>query len=54
VVVTSGSGEFLAGRLARRLVAPGGSVVSLRDLWGDEGSAAACAVALIQLWRGPT
>lgn len=48
VVITSGSGEFLARRLAG-VVAPGAEVVSLETLWGPAASAAACARALIEL-----
>lgn len=45
-VVVCGSGEFLAGRLAERLLGPDGRVVRLRDAWGPSASAAACAFAL--------
>ena len=48
-IVIAGSGEFLARRLAGRIVAPGGSIRSLADAWGAEASAAACAHALIRL-----
>ena len=48
-VVISGTGEFLARRLADRLAAPGGSVASLAESWGAEASSAACAHALIRL-----
>ena len=34
VVVVAGAGEFLARRLADRVVAPGGSVRSLAETWG--------------------
>jgi len=46
VAVVAGSGEFLARRLAARLLAPGGRVVSLSERWGAEASGAACAYAL--------
>ena len=49
--VVSGSGEFLATRLARRLVGPAGRVLSLSELWGPAGSEAACARALLELTR---
>ena len=49
VVVVAGAGEFLAQRLAARVVAPGGSVRSLTDAWGLEASHAACAHALLAL-----
>ena len=48
-VVIAGSGEFLARRVAERIVAAGGSIHSLADTWGREASAAACAHALLQL-----
>ena len=49
VVVVAGAGEFLARRLAARVIAPGGSVHSLAESWGPEASHAACAHALLQL-----
>jgi len=48
-VIVSGSGEFLARRIAERVVAPGGSIGSLSDIWGKEASEAACAYALMML-----
>lgn len=48
-VVVAGSGEFLARRLAERVVAPGGSILSLADAWGPAASVAACARALLAL-----
>jgi probable H4MPT-linked C1 transfer pathway protein len=55
--VVAGSGEFLARRLARRVVRPSGRILSLGELWGAEASAAACARALLILagepLRGP-
>ncbi|WP_165244479.1 hydantoinase/oxoprolinase family protein [Paludisphaera soli] len=55
VAVVSGSGEFLARRVAEAVVAPGGSIRPLGGLWGAGGSVAACAHALIELvtGRGP-
>jgi probable H4MPT-linked C1 transfer pathway protein len=47
-VVVSGSGEFLARRLA---AARGARIVSLGEELGPERSAAACAVALAELTR---
>ena len=47
--VISGSGSFLARRLADRLIDPGGPVISLRDAWGEVASAAGCAFALLAL-----
>jgi probable H4MPT-linked C1 transfer pathway protein len=48
-VIVSGSGEFLAHRLAARVVQAGGKVIGLSDLWGRDASAAACAQALVVL-----
>ena len=50
-VVTSGSGESLARRLAVLLIPPPVSLVSLADLWGPPASTAACARALVVLAR---
>lgn len=49
VAVVSGSGEFLARRVAEALVGPSGTVRSLGELWGPAASDAACARALIEL-----
>jgi probable H4MPT-linked C1 transfer pathway protein len=49
VMVVSGSGEFLARRLAGRVAPPGTPVVSLGELWGPAASTAACARALLEL-----
>jgi probable H4MPT-linked C1 transfer pathway protein len=49
-VVVSGSGEFLARRVGTRVVRPGGQTVELGSFWGAEGSTAACARALIELY----
>ena len=54
--VVAGSGEFLARRLASRVLEPGGTVVSLAEAWGPVASSAACAHALVELareWPGP-
>ncbi len=47
--VVAGSGEFLARRLARRLIGPDRPLVSLKEAWGEIASAAGCAYALVQL-----
>jgi probable H4MPT-linked C1 transfer pathway protein len=47
--VVAGSGEFLARRLASRILEPGGQIVSLGDTWGPIASSAACAHALVVL-----
>ena len=51
-IVVSGSGEFLAGRLAARILAPGGEIISLADFWGEPASVAACARSLLVLFEG--
>jgi probable H4MPT-linked C1 transfer pathway protein len=51
-VVVSGSGEFLASRVAGSLVAVGGRIVSLTELWGGGLSEWACAKALLDLAEG--
>ena len=48
-VVVAGSGEFLARRLAARILQPGGTMVSLAEAWGPMASSAACAHALVVL-----
>jgi probable H4MPT-linked C1 transfer pathway protein len=48
-VVVAGSGEFLARRLAERLIERGGSIISLAETWGPDASGAACARALLML-----
>lgn len=48
-VVVAGSGEFLARRVAGRVVAPGGRIVALADLWDQARSDAGCAHALLVL-----
>jgi len=47
--VVAGSGEFLARRLAQRIIEPGGSIVSLKKAWGTGPSSAGCAYALCAL-----
>jgi (4-(4-[2-(gamma-L-glutamylamino)ethyl]phenoxymethyl)furan-2-yl)methanamine synthase len=47
--VVAGSGEFLARRVASRVLEPGGVVVSLAEAWGPVASHAACAHALVEL-----
>jgi probable H4MPT-linked C1 transfer pathway protein len=47
--VVAGSGEFLACRLAGRILEPGGSLVMLSEAWGPVASGAACAHALVEL-----
>jgi hypothetical protein len=49
VVIVSGSGEFLARRVAERVLGPDRPIVSLADRWGREASCAACARALVEL-----
>ncbi len=47
--VVAGSGEFLARRVADRVLGPGGRIVSLGSAWGPAASSAACALALVRL-----
>ena len=49
--VVAGSGEFLARRVASKVLEPGGTVVSLSQAWGAVASSAACAHALVELAR---
>ena len=49
VVVTSGSGEFLARRLREILCGDQVPMVPLGELWGSDASTAACARALLEL-----
>ena len=51
-IVTSGSGEFLADRVAARLEQRGGRCIGLGTLWEEGASTAACARALIELAEG--
>lgn len=48
-VVVSGSGEFLAREVGRRVLMPGCPLVSLAEAWGPAASDAACAHALVLL-----
>jgi probable H4MPT-linked C1 transfer pathway protein len=47
--VIAGSGDFLARRLAQRVIEPGGPIINLKDAWGAGASAAGCATALVHL-----
>jgi (4-(4-[2-(gamma-L-glutamylamino)ethyl]phenoxymethyl)furan-2-yl)methanamine synthase len=47
--VVAGSGEFLARRLARRVVERGGTIIGLAEAWGPVASSAGCAHALLAL-----
>ena len=47
--IIAGTGEFLAARVARRVIPPRGRIISLCDYWGPTASAAGCAYALVQL-----
>ena len=47
--VVAGSGEFLARRLARWVIEPGGPIVGLKEAWGPVASSAGCAHALLVL-----
>jgi (4-(4-[2-(gamma-L-glutamylamino)ethyl]phenoxymethyl)furan-2-yl)methanamine synthase len=47
--IVAGSGEFLAARVAGRLLGAGGRIISLNDAWGPIASAAGCAFAIVQL-----
>ena len=49
--VVAGSGEFLARRIASRVLETGGQVISLAEAWGPVASSAACAHALVELAR---
>jgi (4-(4-[2-(gamma-L-glutamylamino)ethyl]phenoxymethyl)furan-2-yl)methanamine synthase len=49
--VVAGSGEFLARRLAHRLIEPGGTIIGLNAAWGTVASSAGCAHALLVLSR---
>jgi len=49
VAVVAGSGEFLARRLARRIIEPGGTIIGLNEAWGAVASSAGCAHALLVL-----
>jgi hypothetical protein len=47
--VVAGSGEFLARRLAQRVIEPGGTIIGLNEAWGTVASSAGCAYALLVL-----
>jgi probable H4MPT-linked C1 transfer pathway protein len=47
--VIAGSGDFLARRLAGRVIEPNGTIVSLKEAWGSLASSAGCAYALVAL-----
>jgi (4-(4-[2-(gamma-L-glutamylamino)ethyl]phenoxymethyl)furan-2-yl)methanamine synthase len=47
--VVAGSGEFLARRVAQRVLNPGSPIVSLNQAWGPVTSGAGCAHALAVL-----
>ena len=47
--VVAGSGEFLARRLAGRVIEPDGPIISLKEAWGAVASSAGCAFALVKL-----
>jgi uncharacterized hydantoinase/oxoprolinase family protein len=47
--VVAGSGEFLARRLAHKLIEPDGPIVSLKEAWGAVASSAGCAHVLVKL-----
>jgi (4-(4-[2-(gamma-L-glutamylamino)ethyl]phenoxymethyl)furan-2-yl)methanamine synthase len=49
VAVVAGSGEFLARRVARRIIETDGPIISLREVWGTVASSAGCAFALVKL-----
>jgi probable H4MPT-linked C1 transfer pathway protein len=47
--VIAGSGEFLAARVAGRLLDTGRPIISLHQAWGSIASSAGCAFALVRL-----
>jgi (4-(4-[2-(gamma-L-glutamylamino)ethyl]phenoxymethyl)furan-2-yl)methanamine synthase len=47
--VVAGSGEFLARRMAYRVLEPGSHIVNLNEAWGRAASAAGCAYALLTI-----
>jgi uncharacterized hydantoinase/oxoprolinase family protein len=47
--VVAGSGEFLAHRLARAVLAPNSPIKSAAEAWGTAASTAGCAWALLKL-----
>lgn len=49
VAVVAGAGEFLARRLAARVLGPDRPIISLAEAWGNAASTAGCARALLTL-----
>ncbi len=47
--IVSGSGEFLARRLAERIIEPAGVILGLHEAWDPVSSSAGCAYALLVL-----
>jgi probable H4MPT-linked C1 transfer pathway protein len=47
--VIAGAGDFLARRLARRVIEPNAPIVSLKEAWGGPASQASSAYALLAL-----
>jgi uncharacterized hydantoinase/oxoprolinase family protein len=47
--IIAGSGEFLAVRVAERVIDVGGRIISLNEAWGPIASAAGCAFAIVRL-----
>jgi probable H4MPT-linked C1 transfer pathway protein len=47
--VIAGSGDFLARRVALRVIEPGGPIISLKEAWGPLAASAGCATALVAL-----
>jgi (4-(4-[2-(gamma-L-glutamylamino)ethyl]phenoxymethyl)furan-2-yl)methanamine synthase len=47
--VISGSGSFLARRLADRLIGLGGPIITPKEAWGEVAATAGCAFALLTL-----
>ena len=54
VAIVAGSGEFLAARLAARILGPEGRILSLSKCWGPDACRAACAWALRLLAEAET
>ena len=51
-VVISGSGAFLAERVAEKMIAPTGRIISLAEAWGKGPAEWGCATALLMLAEG--
>jgi (4-(4-[2-(gamma-L-glutamylamino)ethyl]phenoxymethyl)furan-2-yl)methanamine synthase len=49
IAVIAGSGSFLASRVARRLIGPDGTIISLKEAWGPVASSTGCAYSLLTL-----